>query len=238
MNVGTPIEQVDVPRHRRGFGWIFKIPRIRKTIIDLFHILYYGSDRIRGGWRDVYWMGVPVLKCPFDLWIYQEIIYALEPDKIIESGTYHGGSALYLASICDQVKNGVVVSIDLQGYERRPVHPRIIYLQGSSTDRSTIERLKELVEPLDRVLVLLDSNHEKAHVLEEIRLYSQFVTRGSYLVVEDTNINGHPVYRDFGPGPMEAIQEFLCQSDQFVIDKTWEKFALTFNPNGYLKRVK
>lgn len=76
------------------------------------------------------------------------------------------------------------------------------------------------------------------HVLEELRIYSQFVNVGSYVIVEDSNVNGHPVYRDHGPGPMEAIERFLEENDNFVVDKTREKFLITFNPKGYLKRIK
>jgi cephalosporin hydroxylase len=85
-------------------------------------------------------------------------------------------------------------------------------------------------------MVILDSDHHKDHVLRELEIYSKFVTNGSYIIVEDTNINGHPVRPKFGPGPTEAVKEFLKGSRDFVIDKSREKFFLTFNPNGYLKK--
>ena len=87
-------------------------------------------------------------------------------------------------------------------------------------------------------MVILDSDHTKEHVLNELRIYQQFIPIGGYLIVEDTNINGHPVQEDFGPGPMEALREFLLETDSFEIDKTKERFLLTMNPCGYLKRVK
>jgi len=90
----------------------------------------------------------------------------------------------------------------------------------------------------DRVLVLLDSDHSKDHVLAELRAYSGFVTAGSYLIVEDTNIGGHPVSTDAGPGPMEAVDEFLAENRTFAIDESKEKFFLTFNPRGYLRRTR
>jgi cephalosporin hydroxylase len=89
----------------------------------------------------------------------------------------------------------------------------------------------------DTVLVLLDSDHAKDHVLREIGVYGTLVTPGSYLVVEDTNVNGHPVEPEFGPGPMEAVEEFLRERRDFVVDETREKFYLTFNPRGYLRKV-
>ena len=86
-------------------------------------------------------------------------------------------------------------------------------------------------------MVILDSDHGKDHVLNELRTYSPFVTKGSYLIVEDTNINGHPVLHDFGPGPMEAVEDFLKENQNFTVDKSKEKFYLTFNPKGYLRKI-
>jgi cephalosporin hydroxylase len=87
------------------------------------------------------------------------------------------------------------------------------------------------------VMVVLDSDHSAAHVLDELRAYAPLVTPGSYLVVEDTNINGHPVFDSFGPGPTEAVTKFLDESSAFVVDRSREKFLLTFNPSGWLRRV-
>ena len=86
-------------------------------------------------------------------------------------------------------------------------------------------------------MVILDSNHQKEHVLAELRAYSPLVTPADYLVVEDTNVNGHPVRADYGPGPMEAVDEFLAGTDEFSIDASREKFFMTFNPRGYLRRA-
>ena len=86
--------------------------------------------------------------------------------------------------------------------------------------------------------MILDSDHSKPHVLRELELYSGFVTPGSYLIVEDTNLNGHPAYPDFGPGPMEAVDKFLSANDEFVVDQRCERFLLTMYPKGYLRRVR
>jgi cephalosporin hydroxylase len=240
MNGHTNLEEHTAParRPRRlSFGWLLGLAPVRRIIIDLFHILYYGSDRLPSGWGDVSWMGQPVMKCPFDLWIYQEILHRLRPDVIVESGTAHGGSALYLAGICDLLGNGRILSIDLQQRPGLPDHPRLQYLNGSSTAPLILDQVGDSIKPNERVMVVLDACHRKQHVLEELHLYSQFVSLDSYLVVEDTNINGHPVWRRFGAGPYEAVQEFLKQDGRFVVDRSLEKFWLTFNPGGYLKRL-
>ena len=97
-------------------------------------------------------------------------------------------------------------------------------------------RAREFVGDRAPVIVILDSDHSYAHVLEELRLYAPLVTSGSYLVVEDTNVNGHPVDPDHGPGPMEAVLDFLRESDEFAVDESREKFLLTFNPHGFLRK--
>ena len=85
-------------------------------------------------------------------------------------------------------------------------------------------------------MVILDSDHRRDHVYAELNIYKDIVTPGQYLIVEDTNLNGHPVASEFGPGPMEALQDFLAENDEFEQDKGMEKFYLTFNPDGYLKK--
>jgi cephalosporin hydroxylase len=202
---------------------------------ERFHVLYYNTPERT--WENTYWLGTKVQKYPMDMWIYQEILYELKPDVIIESGTYLGGSALFLASICDLLDHGRVISIDVQEQLGRPEHPRILYLLGSSVEPSIIERVKAEIHNDDKVLVVLDSDHHQPHVMAELLAYGSLVSVGSYLIVEDTNINGHPVYPDFGPGPMEAVQEFLKSHPEFAVDSVREKFYITANPMGYLKRV-
>jgi len=204
------------------------------NIIDEFHKQYYHSLV----WGQTYWLGQPVLKCPLDLFIYQEILYEIQPDIILECGTNQGGSALYLASICDLIHKGKIITIDIMKYEQTLNHPRITYLIGNSASDDMLNQVKELISPADVVLVILDSDHSKQHVLNEMNLFHSLVTVGSYMIVEDTNINGHPVLPDFGPGPMEAVHEFLSQRDDFIIDASKQKHHLTFNPNGYLKKIK
>lgn len=206
-------------------------------VVAAFHKLYYDAYRHEGTWYATAWLGVTVWKCPLDLWAYQEIIHEVRPDLIVETGTAFGGSALYLASICDLIRHGHVVTADVEEVPGRPRHERITYLRGSSTSAAIVERVTAMAEG-KRAMVILDSDHRKDHVLEELRAYSALVAPGSYIVVEDTNVNGHPVLPDFGPGPMEAVDEFLRGNLDFEVDAAREKFFLTFNPRGYLKRVR
>jgi cephalosporin hydroxylase len=213
-------------------------PKTGKAVVDEFHKLYYSAHELGKTWADTKWLGIHAQKCPLDLWIYQEIIFGIRPDVIIECGTFDGGSALFLASMCDLVGNGSVITIDIRERKGRPRHKRITYLHGSSTSEGILRQVRSMVRDGDRVLVILDSDHSKRHVLDELRLYNELVTRGSYIIVEDTCVNNHPILPDFGPGPMEAVEEFLEENDDFIIDKDKEKFYLTFNPNGYLKKVR
>ena len=143
-----------------------------------------------------------------------------------------------MASVLDALGRGRIVTVDIQEFEGRPEHDRIHYLLGSSTAAETLARVHEAIGEDDTVMVVLDSDHSATHVLEELRLYGPLVSRGSYLVVEDTNVNGHPVSPDFGPGPMEAVDAFLAEDDSFAIDRDREKFLLTFNPRGFLRKVR
>jgi len=203
--------------------------------VDEFHRLYY--DGVEKTWKDTRWMGATVWKCPLDLWIYQEIIWEQRPDLVVECGTAHGGSALFMANILDLVGRGRVVTIDITDYGARPVHPRIEYILGSSVDAKTLQTVKSKIPPKGRVMVVLDSDHSKAHVLAEMDAYGPLVTPGGYMVVEDGNVNGHPVYPSHGPGPAEAIAEWIPRHTEFVQDRSREKLMLTFNPGGYLRRA-
>jgi predicted O-linked N-acetylglucosamine transferase (SPINDLY family)/cephalosporin hydroxylase len=207
-----------------------------QDIITGFHKLYYERGQEGGTWKNTRWMGVPILKCPLDLWIYQEIIFKINPEIIIECGTFNGGSALFLAHLCDIIGAGEIVSIDVDERSGRPQHSRISYWTGSSISEKIIEQVRQKVSDRSPVLVILDSDHSANHVIQELRLYSPLVTPGSYIIVEDTNINGHPVAPAFGAGPMEAVKTFLLENSSFSVSTDCEKFYFTFNPSGYLKK--
>jgi cephalosporin hydroxylase len=205
-----------------------------EEIVRQFHRLYYREREQT--WQNTYWLGVPAHKCPLDLWIYQELFFKTRPDVIVESGTRFGGSALFLACMCELVGTGRVITIDVDPVEGRPEHPRLSYVEGSSVQPEVVAQVSSGITAGESVMVVLDSDHHKVHVLEELRLYSPMVTTESYLVVEDTNLHGNPVQTRF-LGPAEAVEEFLRETDDFEIDRSCEKFFMTFNPGGFLKRV-
>lgn len=205
----------------------------QRRTVDQFHRMYCARAGQTLG--QTHWMGVQTIKCPLDLWVYQEIIAAQRPDVIIETGTYAGGSALFLAQMCELVGNGRILTIDIEADENWPQHPRIHYIQGDSTGPATVRQVRDAIAGGESVLVTLDSDHRKSHVLRELELYSPFVTSGSYLIVEDTHFNGHPIRPEHGPGPMEAVTEFLQHTSRFVVDRSKEKYFLTFNRKGFLQ---
>ena len=205
---------------------------VHRSIVNHFHRLYYHH----GTYNNTAWLGVPVQKCPLDLWIFQEIVHEVRPDVIVEAGTYKGGSAFFLASILDAVGHGQVVSIDIVEHEERPDHPRVHYLLGSSTSEEIVDQVRSFIREGDTVMVALDSDHRRDHVLEELRIYSDLVTAGSYLIVEDTHLNGNPILPGWGPGPNEALESFLAKDDRFVVDASREKLLMSFNRGGYLRK--
>lgn len=232
--VRSEYDTIRILLHKR----IYASLKNEKAIVDSFHKFYYDHHIFVEPLCTARWFGVNAKKCPFDLWIYQELIYDIRPDLIVECGTSAGGSALFFASICDLLGKGRIITMDVAEREGRPRHPRIEYVLCASTDPKTVRVVEDAVRDAQTVMVILDSDHSRQNVLDELRTYNRFVTPGSYIVVEDTNINGHPVFPEFGPGPHEAVEEFLKENSNFAVDKSREKFYLTFNPDGYLKRIR
>ena len=213
-------------RHRVG-------KRLDRAAVARAHDALYLSD----AWTEATWLGAQALKNPLDLWVYQEIMVETRPELVVETGTYRGGSAFFLASVCDLLGAGEVVSIDVEPVrDDYPVHPRITYLGGrSSTDPDVVADVRARADGR-RVLVILDSDHSQAHVEAELAEYAPLVPVGCYLIVEDSNIG--QIRKDLLPGPLEAIETFLARSDEFEVDREREKFLITFNPSGYLRRVR
>lgn len=207
--------------------------RLDRAAISRAHDTLYRSD----AWTDATWLGAQALKNPLDLWVYQEIMVETRPELVVETGTYRGGSAFFLASMCDLLGAGEVVSIDVEPVrDDYPVHPRITYLGGrSSTDPDVVADVRARAAG-KRTLVVLDSDHSQAHVEDELAAFAPIVPVGCYVIVEDSNIGR--IRKDLMPGPFEAVEEFLAQTDEFEIDRDREKFLITFNPSGYLRRVR
>jgi cephalosporin hydroxylase len=203
---------------------------------EAFHIAYYRAWEEHRGTKDLHWFGYRTIKTPMDMWIYQEIVTETRPEVIVECGTAFGGSALFFASLFDLLGRGEVVTIDIEAQQDLPKHPRISRIIGSSTDPAVTEEVRRRVRGR-RTMVVLDSDHHEPHVSGELRAYGPLVSFGCYLVVEDTNVNGHPVRPDHGPGPMEAVEAFLPTAPEFQVDRRRERFMLTLNPGGFLKRV-
>ncbi len=226
-----------VPGPFRPKGRYWPLTDEQKEIVRRFHQLSYDLWQDGRESHSVSWLGYLAYKSPLDLWAYQEIIVETTPDLIIECGTRFGGSALYLASICQMVGRGAVISIDIDEQPDRPVHGMLRYINASSTEAATIDEVCRHIDADSRVMVILDSDHHHDHVLAEMRLYGPLVTPGCYMIVEDGNVNGHPVLPEHGPGPTEALATYLAENPPFEVDEGRERFLLTQNPGGYLRRI-
>lgn len=197
------------------------------------------------------WMGRPIIQYPQDMIMMQELIWDIKPDLIIETGIAHGGSLIYYASIMELIGKGEVLGIDIdirehnrKEIESHPMFKRIKMIQGSAIDQSTVDQVKKHAEGKKTVMVCLDSNHTHDHVLEELRLYADFTTVGSYCVVFDTIVEDLPKGSydrpwDVGNNPKTAVFEFLKTHSNFEIDKQIDnKLLISVAPDGYLKRTK
>src|SRR6266849_6102840 len=199
------------------------------------------------------WLGIPIIQFPQDILALQEIIWAVKPDLIIETGIAHGGSILFSASMLELLGGGgevIGIDIDIREHNRarieaHPLAKRIKLIQGSSAAPDVADQVRALAQDRKRIMVILDSNHTHEHVLKELELYAPLVSKDSYVVVFDTSIEDAPaeffVDRPWGKGnnPRTAVWEFLRTTDRFVVDKDIEsKLLITVAPDGYLKCVK
>jgi cephalosporin hydroxylase len=213
---------------------------LRKGFLRLYHDRHLHPanfvTRTEADGSRASWLGVPTWKLPSDMWVYQEILTETRPALVIETGTQYGGSALFYASVFDLLGQGEVVTIDIDTsavHESVRAHPRVTVVQGSSTDPALVDEVRERADRR-RTMLILDSDHKQAHVAEELRLWSDVVSPGCYLVVEDTALG-----TDYLPGwggSLAALEEWLVGNPEFRRDRSREKFLATVNPGGYLVR--
>ena len=210
-------------------------------LVGEFNDLYYSGGT--GG--DLNWRGMPMIKNPCDIWMIVELFQNLRPSVIIETGTHMGGSASFYADMLKVLDiKADVITIDINPkWTFEPTTKNIHSIVGYSTDADSVSAVDRIVRGVlgsrpGHVLVMLDSEHSEANVFAELNIYSKFVTLGSYLIVEDTNVNGHPSLPSHGAGPWEAAEKFLEQNAEFQRDPECQRFLLTYNPGGWLKRVR
>jgi len=228
--------------YQRGYrdGRAASVPS-DEAIINRFHKMFY--ERRTQTWLANRWLGVQASQNPNDVWITQEILYEQKPDLMVEAGTKYAGSALIWAMLLKEVNpNARVITIDIEDKIGRArnlalFRERIDFLLGSSTDPKIVEEVRRRAAG-KKVVVLLDSNHSRNHVLAEMRAYSPMVNIGSYMIVQDGNLSGHPIEELMKGGPWEAISAFVEENTDFMIDRTRERLMLTFCPRGYLKRIR
>lgn len=232
---------------------------------------YQKNDALQQAWQtfhneivkakyayNFFWLGVPILQAPQDLQAWQEIIWEVKPDLILETGIAYGGSLIFNASmlaileVCGEIEKGDVLGIDIdirphnkEAILAHPLSNRITMFEGSSIDDGIIARVREFAKEKERILVCLDSNHTHEHVLAELRAYAPLVSVGSYCIVGDTGIedlpDGTTSDRPWGKGnnPKTAVWEYLKENSNFEIDKTIDsKLILTGSPDGFLRKIR
>lgn len=213
---------------------------LEKTIP--YHYTYYSS-----------WMGRPIIQLPQDILAMQEVIMSVKPTLIIETGIAHGGSLVFSASMLELLggdREVVGIDIDIRPHNRKaieahPMYKRISMLEGSSIDTEIVQRVREIAQRHESILVCLDSCHTHDHVLAELNAYGPLVTIGSYAIVCDTIVEFNPSCvsdnRPWGKGnnPYTAVQAFLKEHPEFETDRSYEdKNILTDHPGGWLRRVR
>jgi cephalosporin hydroxylase len=222
---------------------------------------YLSREWVRLGWNQKYtytfsWLGRPMIQLPEDMVRLQEVIYRVNPDVVVETGVAHGGSLIFHATLCKAMGRGRVIGVDIEirphnreAIERHPLSPLITLVEGSSVDPETVGRVRALVRPDETVLVVLDSNHSKAHVAAELEAYAPMVSRGSYLVATDglmEDLAGVPRGQAgwAADNPSAAAREFAARRHDFELEQPEWPFNeselrrnVTHWPDAWLRRV-
>lgn len=217
---------------------------------------------LRSGWDTKYvysftWLGRPIIQLPEDLLRIQEVVYAMKPDVIMETGIAHGGSLVFYASLCRAMGKGRVIGIDIEirphnrrALESHELFPLITLIEGSSVDPAIVEQVRAQIQPGEVVMVLLDSCHTKAHVLAELEAYAPLVSVGSYIVATDgimEQVVGAPrTQPDWSwNNPKQAAIEFVRRNHGFTIEEPVFPFnegsiteRMTYWPSGFIKRIR
>jgi len=198
------------------------------------------------------WMGAPIIQLPADIMATQEVVWATKPDVIIETGVARGGSVLFMASLLELIGKGKVIGVDIDIrdhnrnlIERHPMAKRVILIEGPSTDAATLAQIKNEIPTGASVMVVLDSDHSREHVLAELKNYGPLVTEGCYLVVADTilgRLDSTQTPRNRsnlwlkGNEPLTAVNIYLGETDRFEVDPVINgKLILASSPGGYLR---
>jgi cephalosporin hydroxylase len=199
------------------------------------------------------WMGVPIIQMPADILATQEVIWATKPDIIIETGVARGGSVLFMASLLELIGKGKVIGVDIDirahnrdTIEKHPMSRRVTLIEGGSTAPETLAAIRANIPEGARVMVILDSDHSREHVLAECHAYGPLVTEGCFMVVADTMI-GHVDESDAprkrsklwfkGNEPLTALRMFLEQDQSFEVDEVLNgKLVLSSSPGGYIRK--
>ncbi len=198
------------------------------------------------------WLGLPVIQMPPDIVVMQEVIWEMRPQLVIETGIARGGSLVLYASILELIGEGAVLGIDLdirahnrEAIETHPLARRIRMVEGSSLDEAVLAEARRAADAVERVMVVLDSDHTHEHVLAELHAYGELVTVGQFLVVADTFVEDIPVQehrqRPWGPGdnPATALRTWLDEAEGFEPDPFINaKLLLSASPGGYLRRMR
>jgi cephalosporin hydroxylase len=227
---------------------------------DAFRLI--SKEWLAVGWTQRYsygftWLGRPLIQLPEDVLRIQEVIHAVKPDVIVETGVAHGGSLIFYASLCKATDRGRVVGVDIEirphnrkAIESHPLAEYITLIEGSSTDPGVVGCVESLITPGETVLVILDSNHSRDHVLAELEAYSHLVTPGSYIVATDgvmKDVAGRPGAKPewTWDNPHEAARLFAERHTGWELGDPPPLFnegnitgRITYWPGAYLRRVK
>ncbi|WP_152397008.1 cephalosporin hydroxylase family protein [Paenibacillus guangzhouensis] len=223
---------------------------------------YISKAWLRCGWDNKYvygftWLGRPIIQLPEDMIRIQEVIYQIKPDVIIETGVAHGGTLIYYSTLCKALGKGRVIGVDIEirehnrkKIEEHELSEYITLIEGNSVDPEVVQQVKSLIHEGDKVLVILDSNHTKQHVLEELMLYSPLVSVGSYIVATDGSMEdfaGAPRSNEDWAwnNPKAAAEQFVMDEPRFEIQEPPYLFnesgisdRVTYWPSAFIKRLK